>query len=1312
MQRSSVSIFLRLIAGLMTSALLTTVVWAQSGTAGQSAFTLSQSTAPEQFNIDFGDVLVGDTATGGIFLQASESNMNDLEIQEIFIENGTPDFSPLSMPPIRVAPGETVFIEAQFAPLEEGLQQDIMVIQAIDTGTGNPVQDVMVDLRGVGVVPLPVIEVDPNPLSFGEQTINTSQSAPLMVSNVGTDTLTFELGDLTGPDATEFSVPASGIVNLNPGEFVQILIDFLPRTQGAKTATLQILSNDQDQTPLNVTLQGTGVPPGMPELIVNPLMLDFGEVALGTSDILPITISNTGTLPLDVQRLTVNGQGQNSFSITQGPFMLDPGESRQVNVTFAPLLRGGLSASLDLLTNDGSESVALRGIGTVPTLMTDAQLTFLNTPVSETSIQTLVIENTGEAILRVSSLTIDGEAFAVVGPTSFNINPGASRDVDLSFTPGQAGRLTGTLIIASNDPDSPAFEVGLEGTGLGPTLTTDASVTFPNTPVAGTSTQTLVIANTGAAILRVSNLVVEGEAFAAIGPTAFDIDPGTSRDVEFSFSPDQVGLFTGTLIIESNDPDAPMFEVALEGRGDDAVQVTPLALNFGMVRVGGQPLVLGVDVNNIGGAPLTVSQVAIIGNGDFMADVTGPVQIPAGGSLRISVQFGPDEQGSQSDVLRISTDAASMPQIDVSLEGEGVAPMLTVTPQTVSFGMVTLGRTVENGLTVANTGAVPLNITGVELLGPNAADFSFSTAEMFTVDTGEQIVMQVTFMPTSAGDRSATLRISSDDPDRPLLDISLRGSVQEVLVNAPGVANAGEPVDLQFTVPPDLQPTTSTLFYRLTGQRTYISVPLTGNENSLSASIPANALTTRGVEYYAVFSNAQGTVTVPAQNAANNPRGLRVRLGNVPAPNTLAPETYAMLSVPLDVQVPTVAAVFEDDYGPYDPDVVRILRWDTQAGTYNEVPNINEMFVPGKGFWLITESGLAYDVDEVISTDAALPFRIPLPPGFSQIGNPFAFPVAWSDVIGSGVVSAPYGYDSDSGEYVPGQPCLLPWVGYFVDNPTNAPVEIRVPPREAEAGACNTASLAMRAAAAGSAVRVSATVPALGLVDTHNFLALSSGATASLPDLREAPAVGPHLRVSIVEKGARYVSITKPAEGKGQTWDLEVELVETGVGPGVRRQVELSLHTLGRLPEGYRVTVLDLDTNEAVALKEGRFGIEIRSGQRVRHLRVVVGTQAFAKEAGSLAPLKTALATVYPNPFREKAHIGYTLAAPAHVQVDIFDLLGRRVRTLVDLPHEAGRYDVSWDGRDGAGQVVPSGMYLCRLHTGSSTQARTLVLVK
>jgi len=84
----------------------------------------------------------------------------------------------------------------------------------------------------------------------------------------------------------------------------------------------------------------------------------------------------------------------------------------------------------------------------------------------------------------------------------------------------------------------------------------------------------------------------------------------------------------------------------------------------------------------------------------------------------------------------------------------------------------------------------------------------------------------------------------------------------------------------------------------------------------------------------------------------------------------------------------------------------------------------------------------------------------------------------------------------------------------------------------------------------------------------------------------------------------------------------------------------------------------------------------------------------------------------FPNPFNPETAIRFGLPEDAHVKLVVIDLLGREIRELVDGNMKAGYHSVIWDGRDNAGNAVPSGIYLYQITTGSFRDWKKLALVR
>lgn len=93
-------------------------------------------------------------------------------------------------------------------------------------------------------------------------------------------------------------------------------------------------------------------------------------------------------------------------------------------------------------------------------------------------------------------------------------------------------------------------------------------------------------------------------------------------------------------------------------------------------------------------------------------------------------------------------------------------------------------------------------------------------------------------------------------------------------------------------------------------------------------------------------------------------------------------------------------------------------------------------------------------------------------------------------------------------------------------------------------------------------------------------------------------------------------------------------------------------------------------------------------------------------------PVALELGQNYPNPFNPETTIGFGLPEAGHVRLEIYNVLGQRIRTLVDDNRPAGQHEVVWHGDSQDGHPVGSGIYLYRITTGGKTVTRRMVLMK
>ncbi|MBC7186461.1 MAG: Ig-like domain-containing protein [Calditrichaeota bacterium] len=112
-------------------------------------------------------------------------------------------------------------------------------------------------------------------------------------------------------------------------------------------------------------------------------------------------------------------------------------------------------------------------------------------------------------------------------------------------------------------------------------------------------------------------------------------------------------------------------------------------------------------------------------------------------------------------------------------------------------------------------------------------------------------------------------------------------------------------------------------------------------------------------------------------------------------------------------------------------------------------------------------------------------------------------------------------------------------------------------------------------------------------------------------------------------------------------------------------------------------------------------------------LRIARAAQVAVEAPAASVPTRLRLSQGYPNPFNALVTLHYEVPEGVHhVQLALYDALGRKVKTVVDRPQTGGAYRVQWDGTDDLGQSVASGVYVCRLTTDEGSASVQLVLTR
>ena len=112
------------------------------------------------------------------------------------------------------------------------------------------------------------------------------------------------------------------------------------------------------------------------------------------------------------------------------------------------------------------------------------------------------------------------------------------------------------------------------------------------------------------------------------------------------------------------------------------------------------------------------------------------------------------------------------------------------------------------------------------------------------------------------------------------------------------------------------------------------------------------------------------------------------------------------------------------------------------------------------------------------------------------------------------------------------------------------------------------------------------------------------------------------------------------------------------------------------------------------------------------HLYYVHQDRIIEVQPAPVTPDRFALSQNYPNPFNPITFIDFSLPQSVQVRVEVFNMLGQSVRTLLDSERLAGRHTVAWDGTSDQGTPVASGVYIYRINAGDQQASKKMVLVR
>jgi PKD repeat protein len=236
---------------------------------------------------------------------------------------------------------------------------------------------------------------------------------------------------------------------------------------GTYTVTL-IVTNSQGSRNAATTTATISGPDNAAIASLAPASLSFGNQPQGTiSPAMTLMLSNTGNVTLTITSIVVAGDYSETDNCGGS---VAAGSSCIIAVAFAPTQAGARPGAITITDNSdavtgSTQTVALSGTGTGPSVSLSASsLAFPAEIVGTSSAQSIMLTNTGNASLKISSITVGG-GFSQTNNCVTTVNPGASCTISVIFKPLAAGTYTGGLSIYDNAFGSPQ-SVALSGTGM------------------------------------------------------------------------------------------------------------------------------------------------------------------------------------------------------------------------------------------------------------------------------------------------------------------------------------------------------------------------------------------------------------------------------------------------------------------------------------------------------------------------------------------------------------------------------------------------------------------------------------------------------------------------------------------------------------------------------------------------------------------------------------------------------------------------------------------------------------------------------
>ncbi|RMG21748.1 MAG: choice-of-anchor D domain-containing protein, partial [Deltaproteobacteria bacterium] len=536
--------------------------------------------------------------------------------------------------------------------------------------------------------------VTPETLDFGDVEVGSAKVLSFEVANGGTGRL--EIVDTRVEGAPE------GVFQLSDKKYTvtsggrkTVEVTFTPFDEADYTATIFLETNSEETPTKEVHIVGRGF---VPDVVVEPTQLDFGNVVVETVRTLSVQVSNNGSDRALVRIRPLTGSDVSQYRIVlpsqveNEQVLLEGGDAITIEVSYQPTVTGRHLAAFTVEPCDACQpiNISLTGVGIESALVVEPPtLEFGAVNPGAEVTQSVHFRNVGNVQVQVTSLELSGigpgqppsPAFSIEDlPTPIVLDEGDEVEVPVHFAPQDLKSHLSNLLWRSNDSRNSEGTVTLVGQGGGP----DVEVLPPELdfgPVAMGAPQerTVVVTNVGFDTLQISGYEIRGSGdFQLVDdPGAGQLAVGEIVQLTVRFDPTAEGDATAELVVHSNDTDEPEAVSLLRGTGLDlppcTYEVAPPTLNFGAVeRNKKRTLEFGITNANVSGECL-VSVLSLTDDTDpeFTlpgGEVNGQLIAP-GETFRVAIEFQPTRYGSFSGAVEFYISDPASPTRLVPLSG-------------------------------------------------------------------------------------------------------------------------------------------------------------------------------------------------------------------------------------------------------------------------------------------------------------------------------------------------------------------------------------------------------------------------------------------------------------------------------------------------------------------------------------------------------------------------------------------------------------------------------------------------------------------